>query len=106
MGKAFPVSKCQAEHRYGDENSSNWSLDSQKMLFLPVIIAYTRHALAIPAAAGRLTSEWKASKNASAAKPMASNAREFIWACGMVRANGQILILCIPSSVQEMFNSK
>lgn len=68
MGKAFPVSKCQAEHRYGDENSSNWSLDSQKMLFLPVIIAYTRHALAIPAAAGRLTSEWKASKNASAGK--------------------------------------
>lgn len=76
------------------------------MLFLPVIIAYTRHALAIPAAAGRLTSEWKASKKASAGKAYGLKCTEFIWACGMVHANGLVVILCIPSSVQEMFTSK
>lgn len=68
MEKSFPVSKWQAEHRNRDENTSNWSLNSQKMLFWPVIVAYTRHTLAIPAAARRLASEWKASKNASAGK--------------------------------------
>jgi len=38
------------------------------MLFFPVIIAYTRHTLGITAAAGRLASKWKASKNNSAGK--------------------------------------